>query len=163
MTSQLQAQKAFTHGPALTLKAKSCIMLPIPPLCAIISSTPSPPSLSRSCMLPLGSISMALRFVKPSMSLASLPNFWLKASLRLCAGSVEMRRTDLRTRASWMAREQEVVVLPTPPLPPTKIQRRVFCCIMDSSVGSRSSASASTVADMVGKCLLQIRGGCLWM
>ena len=48
-----------------------------------------------------------------------------------------------------MAREQEVVVLPTPPLPPTKIQRRLFCCIMDSRVGARSSESASTVVDML--------------
>jgi hypothetical protein len=34
---------------------------------------------------------------------------------RLCAGSVEISRTDLRTLANWMASEQEVVVLPTPP------------------------------------------------
>lgn len=36
-----------------------------------------------------------------------------------------MRRTDSRCLASWMAREQEVVVLPTPPLPPTKIHLRL--------------------------------------
>lgn len=60
-----------------------------------------------------------------------------------------MSSTDLRTLASWMAREQDVVVLPTPPLPPTKIQRRVFWLTMFSSVGARSSASASTVADIL--------------
>lgn len=32
-----------------------------------------------------------------------------------------MRRTDSLCLASWIAREQEVVVLPTPPFPPTKI------------------------------------------
>ena len=69
---------------------------------------------------------MADRFVKPSIKRASLPNFWEKASERLCAGSVDMRRTDLRCLASWMAREHDVVVLPTPPLPPTKIHRKVF-------------------------------------
>lgn len=57
-----------------------------------------------------------------------------------------MSRTDLRTRASWIAREHDVVVFPTPPLPPTKIHRRVFCEIMDSSVGSRVSVSVSMVA-----------------
>ena len=93
-------------------------------------------------MLPLGSISMALRLSKPLTSRASLPNFWLKASDRLCAGSVEMRRTDLRCFASWMAREQDVVVFPTPPLPPTKIHRSDFWSRMDWSVGSMSSGSA---------------------
>ena len=53
-----------------------------------------------------------------------------------------MSRTDLRTRASWMAREQDVVVLPTPPFPPTNIHRRVFCWRIDWRVGSRVSGSS---------------------
>ncbi len=32
-----------------------------------------------------------------------------------------MRRTLSRCLANWIASEHEVVVLPTPPLPPTKI------------------------------------------
>lgn len=100
-------------------------------------------------MLPLGSISMALRFSKPSTKRASLPNFWLKASLRLCAGSVEMSRTERRTRASCMAREHEVVVLPTPPLPPTKIQRRERWSRSDLRVGSRASSALTRAEDMV--------------
>jgi hypothetical protein len=51
-------------------------------------------------MLPLGSISIALKLSKPLTSRASLPNFWLNASDKLWAGSVEMRRTDLRCFAS---------------------------------------------------------------
>jgi hypothetical protein len=103
-------------------------------------------------MLPLGSISMALRFSKPSMRRASLPNFWLKASLRLWAGSVEISSTERRTFASWMASEQDVVVLPTPPFPPTKIQRSDRWSRMDCSVGSKTSPSSTlmSVADMLG-------------
>lgn len=44
---------------------------------------------------------------------------------RLEGEEPDMRRTDSRCLASWMAREQEVVVLPTPPLPPTKIHLRL--------------------------------------
>lgn len=44
-----------------------------------------------------------------------------------------------------MAREQDVVVLPTPPLPPTKIHRRVFWARMEDRLGSRAS-SAEMVA-----------------
>lgn len=36
-----------------------------------------------SCIEALGSISIALRFVKPFTRVASLPNFWEKASERL--------------------------------------------------------------------------------
>ena len=50
-----------------------------------------------------------------------------------------------------MAREQEVVVLPTPPFPPTKIHRRVFWETMDSKLGSRVSPSfwSMIIEDMV--------------
>lgn len=123
-------------------------MPPIPPLMALRSSALSPWPASRSCMLPLGSISMALRLSKPLIRRASLPNFWLKASDRLCAGSVLMSRTERRTLASWMAREHEVVVLPTPPLPPTKIQRRERWSRRVWRDGSR--ASSSMTAAMVG-------------
>lgn len=51
----------------------------------------------------------------------------------------------MRTRLSWIAREQDVVVLPTPPLPPTKIHRSVFCARMEDRLGSRAS-SAEMVA-----------------
>lgn len=106
------------------------------------ASAASPWPASRSCMLPLGSISMALRLSKPSTRRASLPNFWLKASLRLWAGSVEMSSTERRTLASWMARLHDVVVLPTPPLPPTKIHRSDRWSRMDWSVGSMASGSS---------------------
>jgi len=49
------------------------------------------------------------------ISVGSLLNFCLKASLRLCAGSVEMIRTLVRTAATWIARLHAVVVFPTPP------------------------------------------------
>ena len=54
-------------------------------------------------------------------------NFCLKASLRLWASSVEMLRTEGRAVASCTARDELQVVLPTPPLPPTKIHLS-FCC-----------------------------------
>ena len=64
-----------------------------------------------------------------------------------------MSSTDLRTRASWMASEHEVVVFPTPPFPPTKIQRRVFWEMMLWRVGSRGSSESMVVlVAMVGFC-----------
>ncbi|KAG5519067.1 hypothetical protein PMAC_002153 [Pneumocystis sp. 'macacae'] len=57
-------------------------------------------------------------FSNPSTLHASFPNFCPNASDRLCAGSVEISRTDSRTRDSWIASEHDVVVFPTPPLPP---------------------------------------------
>lgn len=142
---QQQQQQA-----SLTAKARSCIIPPIPPSASAAPAPSSPWPAIRSCMLPLGSISMALRFSKPSIRRASLPNFWLKASDRLCAGSVEMSRTLRRTLASWMASEHEVVVLPTPPLPPTKIQRRVRWSRIDWRVGAMLSMSSvlMSAADM---------------
>ncbi len=80
-----------------------------------------------------------------------MPNFWLKASLRLWAGSVEMSSTERRTLASWMASEHEVVVLPTPPFPPTKIQRSDRWSRIDCRVGSMASGSSALMSavDMV--------------
>ena len=66
-----------------------------------------------------------------------LLNFCRKASLRLCAGSVEMIRTLSRTPASCVAKLQEQVVLPTPPLPPTKIHLSVSWSSTFCRVGSR--------------------------
>lgn len=74
----------------------------------------------------LESISMAKRLGTPSMAVGSLSTFWSKQSDRLWAGSVEMISTYLPCSARRVAMEEEVVVLPTPPLPPTKIQRRVL-------------------------------------
>lgn len=133
-----------------TANARSCIMPPMPPPMELTSSCSAWPA-SRSCMLPLGSISMALRLSKPLTRRASLPNFCEKASERLWAGSVEMSRTERRTLASWMASEHDVVVLPTPPLPPTKIQRRERWSSSDCSEGSRASSAEMTADDMVGK------------
>ena len=102
---------------------------------------------------------MALRLVKPSTRRASLPNFWLKASLRLWAGSVEMSSTERRTLASWMASEHDVVVLPTPPLPPTKIQRSDRWSRIDWSVGSMASGSSTltSAADILAN-IQRLRG-----
>lgn len=54
-----------------------------------------------SCKLPFGSISIAYKLSKPFTLVASLLNFWEKASERLCAGSVDFedqRRLTLRLR-----------------------------------------------------------------
>ncbi len=49
---------------------------------------------------------MAKRLSKPVTGLGMLVNFWRKASLRLCAGSVEMMSTFLLAAASCTARLQ---------------------------------------------------------
>jgi len=69
------------------------------------------------------SISIAERLGTPGIGVGDEPIFVAKASERLWAGSVEMRRTEARAEARARAREEETVVLPTPPLPPTKTQR----------------------------------------
>lgn len=67
-------------------------MPPMPPdWSAAVSSRRcrSSPDSIISCKLELGSISIAYRLSKPLTLVASLPNFWEKASDRLCAGSVD--------------------------------------------------------------------------
>ena len=49
-------------------------------------------------------VTIAKRLSKPVIGLGVLVNFCRKASLRLCAGSVEIMRTFLLTAASWTAR-----------------------------------------------------------
>lgn len=49
---------------------------------------------------------MANRLLKPSTLVGDLVNLCPKASEILCAGSVDKRRTDSRTLASWMAKLQ---------------------------------------------------------
>ena len=130
----------------------SCTMDRPPPAPPAPPAPPEPSSFmpaSMSCRPALGSISMALRLVKPSMRRASLPNFCEKASDRLCAGSVEISSTLRRTLASWMASEHDVVVLPTPPLPPTKIQRSERWSRMDWRLGSMTSSSTLTTAAII--------------
>ena len=55
---------------------------------------------------------IADRFWKPLTRVGLLVNFCLKASLRLCAGSVEMMSTFVLTAASCTAKLHEQVVLP---------------------------------------------------
>eukprot|EP00128_Syssomonas_multiformis_P017429 Colp12_sorted_trinity150504_noHs@7695 len=97
-----------------------------------IASTPPMPLPSRTlgAVSPRsmdGSISMANKLSKPLTLVGSLVNFCVNASLRLCAGSVEISSTLRLTLANWIPKLQLQVVLPTPPFPPTKIHLRVFC------------------------------------
>src|SRR2546421_8665678 len=48
-----------------------------------------------------------------------------------------------------MAKAHDVVVLPTPPFPPTNIQRSVFWSMRFWRVGSRTSSASKTVEDMI--------------
>jgi hypothetical protein len=64
---------------------------------------------------------MAYKFVNPSTNVASLLNFCPKASLRLCAGSVDISKTESLTLLNCTASEHEVVVLPL-----KKKERAVF-------------------------------------
>mmetsp|Transcript_19645 Transcript_19645/g.56317 ORF Transcript_19645/g.56317 Transcript_19645/m.56317 type:complete len:266 (-) Transcript_19645:783-1580(-) len=101
------------------------------------------------------SISMAWRLSNPSMSVGVLVNFCVKASLKLCAGSVDSINTLPLLLASSTAMEHEVVVLPTPPLPPTKIHlydgvqinsSRVECSISSSSPSAAMAMDMGTAA-----------------
>ena len=64
---------------------------------------------------------MAKRLLMPLMGLGLLVTFCWNASLRLCAGSVLMMSTFFLLSAICIATLQDVVVLPTPPFPPTNI------------------------------------------
>lgn len=85
---------------------------------------------------------MAYRLSNPWTRVGVLVNFWRKASLRLCAGSVEMMRTFCRHPASCTARLLEQVVFPTPPLPPTKIHFSECSSSTFCSVGSGGASMA---------------------
>jgi len=67
-----------------------------------------------------GSTSMQYRLENPLTRVGSWVKRWQNASLRLCAGSVDTISTFSRTVLSSTPRQHEVVVFPTPPLPPVK-------------------------------------------
>lgn len=91
---------------------------------------------------------------------------------QLTAGGFQLtiRRTDSRTAASWIASEHEVVVLPTPPLPPgarqyatinssqldspQKIHLSDFWSRMFCSVGSRASRSSAMLCAVCSACVV---------
>ena len=82
-----------------------------------------------------------------------------KASLRLCAGSVEMTSTDWRTPARRTERMELQVVLPTPPLPPTKTHLRESWSRRFRTVGSGASPASTTAADAMLRYPRGDRGG----
>ena len=99
------------------------------------------------------SISITDRFAKPATGVGSAPNFCANASLVLCAGSVEMIRIFFsgHRRASCVPSEHVTVVLPTPPLPPTKIHRSLLPTIQSrfgSGISSSSSPSTSSIRSL---------------
>ena len=65
-----------------------------------ISSGYGSATLGNHRLVLIGTVTIAKRFSKPVTGLGVLVNFCRKASLRLCAGSVEMMRTFLLTAAS---------------------------------------------------------------
>lgn len=83
---------------------------------------------------------MAYKLEKPLIRVGDLVNLWWNASLRLCAGSVEMMSTEGRTRARRIDRIELHVVLPTPPFPPTKIHFNESCSNIFCSVPSGNSS-----------------------
>jgi hypothetical protein len=66
----------------------------------------------RSMIITQAHNTIAYKFVNPSTNVASLLNFCPKASLRLCAGSVDISNTESLTLLNCTASEHEVVVLP---------------------------------------------------
>lgn len=83
---------------------------------------------------------MAYKFEKPVTRVGVLVNLCWNASLRLCAGSVEMMSTEGLTRASRMDIIELHVVLPTPPFPPTKTHFSVSCSRIFCTVPSGNSS-----------------------
>ena len=71
------------------------------------------------------------------------------AHLMLCAGSVLTRSTCGRTAASCTASEQLHVVFPTPPFPPTKIQRSECASSSPRRCGSMRAARPYSARDSV--------------
>lgn len=92
----------------------------------------------------VGGRTIAYRLSKPWTRVGDLENCCLKASLKLCAGSVEMISTLSLTLESNVAKVLEQVVLPTPPLPPTKIQRSDFLSNRFFTVGLMGSSISSS-------------------
>lgn len=85
-------------------------------------------------------LTIAYKFVKPLTRVGILVNLCWNASLRLWAGSVEMMSTDGLTFARRIDMIELHVVLPTPPLPPTKTHFSVSCSIMFCTVPSGNSS-----------------------
>jgi len=77
-----------------------------------------------------GSISIAYKLLKFLTSVGDFVNFWENASLRLCAGSVDIINTESLTLERSTATELEIVVFPTPPFPPTNIHWSPLSLIM---------------------------------
>jgi hypothetical protein len=106
---------------------------PAPPSAAAASASASAVP---SSMAAAASISMQYRLAKPCTSVGLRENFWLKASDRLCAGSVDTISTLRRADASATPSEQDDVVLPTPPLPPTNTHFSERCATTFANEGS---------------------------
>ena len=90
---------------------------PIPPL-LFIPSTIFPNFGRRFEILDSGSISRPNKPSTPSIGVGSVPMSTPKESDVECAGSLETMRTFSPESANQTAVAAEVVVLPTPPLPP---------------------------------------------
>ena len=69
---------------------------------------------------------MPYKFSKPFIIVGCFPIFWLNASDKLWAGSVDIINTFLPCFDNKIDNDAEIVVLPTPPLPPTNIHFSVF-------------------------------------
>jgi len=128
---------------------RSAIKLPTTDCVSSSSAAPSCMDRWNEFMSSSASISMQYRLSKPCTRVGSLPNFCEKASERLCAGSVETRRTFSRTIESRMPTQHEVVVLPTPPLPPTNTHFRDSISMMFRRLGSGSSANSSSLRSVM--------------
>lgn len=91
---------------------------------------------------------MAYKLVKPLTKVGVLVNRCWKASLRLWAGSVDMMRTEARTLARRIDNIELQVVLPTPPLPPTKTHFRLSWSRMFWTVASGWSWSVAMKTEL---------------
>lgn len=74
----------------------------------------------------MGSISITHKLSNPWTKVASWENYWSNASERLWAGSVDINKVFPLVLDNWIAIEDDVVVFPTPPFPPTKINYKLF-------------------------------------
>src|SRR5512135_2996583 len=84
-------------------------------------------------MVSLVSISYAQRLSTPATGVGLPYTSWPSRPLRLCTGLVEARIVRLPWRASCKAVTPAITVLPTPPLPPKKVNLNLGCAAMYSS------------------------------
>ena len=115
---------------AISSLALGSNIIPRPPrpLDEFIFSIAEPTFGNKEDILASGSISSPQSPSTPSIAVTSLPISTPRESEVECAGSLDTSNTRNPESASQTAVADEVVVLPTPPLPPNNNSRAILSC-----------------------------------